>query len=121
MDLKFVIDNLQDLGVLPPDQSLTLGSQYQLIARDEQLSQKAIDKCEKVFLQWSLNRGVNIEVLKRFQNLWSVIKGKDFPLVGFPYSNLTIQQVDVNQYISNQSEKLMKNLTVEEVEITDYV
>ncbi|GAV54421.1 hypothetical protein ZYGR_0AL01530 [Zygosaccharomyces rouxii] len=121
MDLKLVIDNLQDLETLPADQSSTLESQYQLIAKDEKLSGKAIDKCEKIFQQWSSNRSVNIEVVKRFKGLWSTIKGKDYPLVGFPYPNVTTQQVDVDQYIRNRKEKLMRNLIVEEVEITDYI
>ncbi|GCF00607.1 nucleolar protein swm2 [Zygosaccharomyces mellis] len=121
MDLEFVIGDLQDLETLPSSQSSTLESQYQLIAADEKLSKKAIDRCEQVFQLWSSNRGVRIETIKRFKQLWSIIKDRDYPLVGFPYPNVTAQQVDVDQYMKHQREKSMKNLTVEEVEITDYV
>lgn len=121
MHLKFVIDNLDDLKVLPVYQSPSLVDEYKSIAQDEELSQIAAHKCEKVFKKHLSNKVFDPEVARRIKELWFAIKGENYPLVGISASNLTIQQVDVDQYIKNRSQKLMQNLTVEEVEVTDYV
>ncbi|CCK71593.1 Swm2p KNAG_0H01780 [Huiozyma naganishii CBS 8797] len=124
---SILLDIVLDLEQLPEDQTDTMLSYLSVANLNEEQKSQYLIKCEEVLGQSEQVRDVSQGLYERCTKILNLLTGKPYGAEASDLSNLVIEETDIRDVTvedtvsSRLGRTSLRNLIVEEVEVTDFV